>query len=88
MGSLPSSSKLSPDIISVNWADRWTVYYRLQALQIPCECFTNQPLRVQIGSPTAAIQVWSVMQQMTASRDQLLQWLEDCWQIPAEQEKP
>lgn len=63
----------------VNQADRWQVYQRLQELDIACECSINQPLRVEIHSPTAAIQLQSVIKQYTADRPSLVQWLECCW---------
>lgn len=65
--------------IAVKWADRWTVYQRLQELQIPCCCNTNRPLQVEIESPTAAIQLWSVVRQITTSRSELISWLNECW---------
>jgi len=69
------------EIVAVNLADRWQVYLRLQQLDIPCTCATNQPLRVQIQNVTAAIQLWSVMRQLTAPRGELIFWLDRCWQL-------
>jgi IS1 family transposase len=66
-------------VVEVNWADRWQVYQRLQELDISCCCETNQPLRVEISNSTVAIQLWSVMRQFTASRQDLIGVLEDCW---------
>ncbi len=66
-------------VIDINWADRWQVYQRLQELDIICVCETNQPLMVEIHNPTAAIQIWSVIQQFTASRQDLIGNLEKCW---------
>lgn len=66
--------------VEVNWADRWQVYQRLQELDIPCWCETNQPLRVEISNPTAAVQLWSVMRQFSASRQDLIWCLEHNWQ--------
>ncbi|BAZ29130.1 hypothetical protein NIES4074_15680 [Cylindrospermum sp. NIES-4074] len=66
--------------VEVNWADRWQVYQRLQELDIPCWCETNQPLRVKISNPTAAVQLWSVMRQFSASRQDLIWTLEHSWQ--------
>lgn len=63
----------------VNQADRWQVYQRLQELDIACECSINQPLKVDIHSPTAAIQLQSVIKQFTAERSALVEWLERCW---------
>ena len=57
--------------VEVNRADRWQVYLRLQQLDIPCVCTTNQPLRVQIQTTAAAVQLWSVVRQLTASRHEL-----------------
>jgi len=67
-------------IVEVHWADRWQVYQRLQELNISCWCETNQPLKVEIGSPIAAVQLWSVMWRFTASRQDLIWSLENCWQ--------
>ncbi len=66
-------------VVEVDWGDRWIVYHRLQDLQIPCHCCTNQPLQVQLTSPTAVIQLWSVVKQYSASRRELIDWLTNCW---------
>lgn len=66
-------------IIEVSWADRWQVYQRLNELDIPCCCETNQPLRVEVTNPQIAVQLWSVMRQLTASRQDLISSLENCW---------
>jgi hypothetical protein len=68
-------------IVEVNRADRWQVYLRLQQLDVSCRCATNQPLRVQVENVAAAVQVWSVVKQVTAPRRELAFWLERCWQI-------
>lgn len=69
-------------VIGVNWADRWQVYQRLQELDIPCCCETNQPLQVEINNPLTVVQLWCVMQQFTASRQDLIWTLERSWQSP------
>jgi hypothetical protein len=66
-------------IVSVEWTQRWQVYMRLQELDINCSCATNKPLTVEIASVTAAIQLWSVVQQFTASRQDLIRTVERCW---------
>ncbi|HEY9668683.1 MAG TPA: Asr1405/Asl0597 family protein [Coleofasciculaceae cyanobacterium] len=77
-----SSSKLEADqIIKINKSERWIVYRRLQELEIPCRCGTNQPLSYQINDVTSAIQVWSVVRQLTVPRRELASWLECCWRI-------
>ncbi|HEY9608841.1 Asr1405/Asl0597 family protein [Allocoleopsis sp.] len=76
------SSKIEADQeIEISWGDRWQVYRRLQELEIPCQCRTNQPLRYQIQDVAAAIQLWSVVRQLTVPRRELASWLEHCWQI-------
>ncbi|MTJ09244.1 MULTISPECIES: Asr1405/Asl0597 family protein [unclassified Anabaena] len=74
-----SSETNRKHVIDINWADRWQVYQRLRELDIPCLCSMNQPLTVEITNPTAAIQLWSVIQQLTASRQNLIKNLEGCW---------
>jgi hypothetical protein len=73
------SRSLLSQVVAVNWADRWLVYRRLQELQIPCFCRTDRPLEVEIQDLRAAIQLWSVVKQVTASRYELIRWLDDCW---------
>lgn len=68
------------EIVAVNWEDRWQVYQRLQELEIPCWCEINRPLRVKVSSAKQAVQLMSVLRQLTASRRELVQWLERCWQ--------
>ena len=70
-------------MVKVNWADRWQVYQRLQELGIPCWCATNQPLTVDIAEVAAAVQLWSVVRQLTVSRQELVCLLERCWQKSA-----
>lgn len=77
-----SSSKIeTKQEIEISWGDRWQVYRRLQELAIPCECGTNQPLRYQLNDVTAAMQLWSVVRQLTVPRQELASWLERCWQM-------
>ena len=78
-----SSSKIQPDnseVVQVNcWADRWQVYRRLQELGIPCSCEVNEPLRVQISNINQDLQLASILKRFTASRQELLNGLEQCW---------
>lgn len=67
------------EIVEVKWADRWQVYQRLQELGIPCWCDAGQPLKVEIADPTTALQLSSVLKQFTASRQDLVWWLKQCW---------
>ncbi len=84
----PSSSKPEAgQVIEISWADRWQVYRRLQELAIPCNCRTNQPLSVQINDVAAAVQLWSVVRQLTLGRRDLASWLERCWQMRDETDK-
>jgi len=76
----PFSSEIEKNfVVGVDWADRWQVYQRLQELDIPCWCEANEPLRVGISNPLAIVQLWSVMQRLTASRLDLIGGLEQCW---------
>ncbi|WP_414529082.1 Asr1405/Asl0597 family protein [Nodularia chucula] len=76
----PLSSEIENNfVLGVEWVDRWQVYQRLKELDIPCWCETNQPLCVEINHPLAIIQVWSVIQQLRASRQDLIWGLEQSW---------
>ncbi|MBF2003328.1 MAG: hypothetical protein IGS38_21715 [Synechococcales cyanobacterium M58_A2018_015] len=78
MNSHPQS--LSEHTVSISRCDRWQAHQRLQELGIPSICTSDGALQVSVYSPIAAIQVWSVLYRLTASRQQLLHWLERCWQ--------
>jgi len=78
---LSSSKTEAAQDVEISWGDRWQVYRRLQELEIPCQCRTNQPLRYQLNDVAAAIQLWSVVRQLTVERRELASWLERCWQI-------
>ena len=68
-------------ILTVKRTYRWDVFHRLQELGIECECSTNKPLLVHLNSPTTIVQISSVVRQFTASRQELIDWLDDCWQV-------
>ena len=65
----------------VHCEDRWQVYHRLKELNIPCQCRAHQPLKVEANSAQAAIQIWSVVRQISNPRQNLAQWLKHCWRI-------
>lgn len=75
----PSTTPEVKIVVCVDWTDRWQVYTRLLELNISCSCGMNQPLTIEISNVTTAIQLWSVVQQSTASRSQLIKALERCW---------
>lgn len=66
-------------LVEIARGDRWQAYQRLQDLEIPCWCDKQGGLEVQVNSPLAAMQVWSVMQQFTQPRGELAAWLNGCW---------
>ncbi len=76
-----SSETDTKHVLDINWADRWQVYQRLQELGVSCVCEINQPLMVEVNNPTAAIQIWSVIKQFTASRQDLIENIENSWRI-------
>lgn len=75
------SNTLSDQIVQIPLCDRWRVYHRLQELMIPCSCPPDGSLRVQVNSCLTAILVYSTVKQFMASRQELINWLEQCWQI-------
>ncbi|KKD36048.1 MAG: Asr1405/Asl0597 family protein [Limnoraphis robusta] len=74
----PSSAVISP--VDVLQGDRWIVYHRLQELMIPCWCPEDGRLWVEIHHGNHAILLRSAIQQFTASRLELVDWLERCWE--------
>lgn len=72
--------ELDPGIVlELDPIDRWNVFSRLQELSIDCDCHCGTPLQVAVHTPTAAVQVWSVIRRMTAPRDVAIASLENCW---------
>jgi len=73
--------------VGINNTERWTIYHRLQELDIPCICSTNKPLKVQLDHPCAIAQLCSVVRQSTASRSELINRLEDCWELKSQRKR-
>jgi hypothetical protein len=81
MNASPAPNLLTP-IAPTDWIQRWEIYHRLQSLEIDCQCGVNQPLQVAIESPLDLLQVWAIVRQMGSSRQELIDRLENCWQLP------
>lgn len=67
--------------VGINNTERWSIYHRLQELDIPCICSTSKPLKVQLDNPSAIAQLCSVVKQSTATRSELVDRLDRCWKI-------
>lgn len=76
-----SSVPLTVQLHTVSRSDRWQVYQRLQSLDISCFCSTAGWVEVEVHTPVVVAQLRSVVQQTTASRQELIDWLERCLQI-------
>jgi hypothetical protein len=76
----PSSNVSAGQVVNVSRSDRWQIYKRLQELMIPCWCPADGSLRVEINNSVDAVLVRSTVQQYVASRQELRDWLERCWQ--------
>ncbi|MCG8367517.1 MAG: hypothetical protein MJA27_29805 [Pseudanabaenales cyanobacterium] len=83
LGNLSPQPEQPDNMAIVHCEDRWQVYHRLKELDIPCRCRAHQPLKVEVNSTQAAIQVWSVTMQISKPRQDLVQWLKYCWRIRA-----
>ncbi|MGC1309606.1 MAG: Asr1405/Asl0597 family protein [Phormidesmis sp.] len=77
-----------PDAVIIDCEDRWQVYHRLQMLGIDASCKSFQPLQVTVNSPTEAIQLWSVIRQLSAPRHQLIAALYQSWQLKPHSTSP
>ncbi|MEB3336967.1 MAG: hypothetical protein VKJ46_05850 [Leptolyngbyaceae bacterium] len=66
-------------VVSVPRIDRWRIYHRLQELMIPCWCLSDGSLRVEVQDGMGALLLRSVVQQFLASRPEMVNWLERCW---------
>jgi hypothetical protein len=74
--SLQSTSLL----VMVSRSERWQICNRLNELGIISSCRQDGGLAVDIHSPTALIQLYSVLRLLMAPRWQLLDQLERCWE--------
>lgn len=86
LSSIPSPKLIAAQSLAmtvVECSDRWQVYFRLQELEIPCECKSYQPLLVDIQSAQALIQVWSVVKRISTPRSALSEWLNQCLRLPS-----
>lgn len=70
-------------VLCIDRIERWYVYSRLQQLAVPCSCKIGQSLQVEVETAGSAIQLWCVIQQVTAPRPVLVNRLERCWQKSA-----
>ncbi len=66
-------------VAKINRSDRWTVYRRLQELNIPCWCPEDGTLWIEIDRCSHAILLRSTIQQFVSTRSELTDWLERCW---------
>lgn len=66
-------------MVKVETDQRWLVFQRLQDLNIPCQCQMYGDLHVQVNDGVTALQVWQVLRQFSASKQDLVDWLERCW---------
>ncbi len=73
--------------IDVRQLERWQVYQRLTELQVPCRCSSNQPLEVELKTPLAFWQFWTIMWRVSADRNTLTSYLESCWRLPMSSKK-
>lgn len=65
--------------VEIDRVNRWNVYRRLQELDMVCECGCDRPLTVAIHTPADALQVWSVVQATSQTKQSLADHLERCW---------
>ncbi|WP_414527176.1 Asr1405/Asl0597 family protein [Nodularia chucula] len=74
-----SSDFFGEQILQIPLCDRWRISQRLQELKISCCCHSDGSLRVKVNNLVEAILIRSTMMQFLASRHELIDWLERCW---------
>ncbi len=74
-----SQTTLTIPVLTISRGDRWQACQRLQDLDIACHCTTDGYLQVEISTPATILQLRSVIQQITAPRTELVDWLGRCW---------
>ena len=70
---------LVSQITQVSRSDRWFISNRLQELMINCWCPEDGSLWVEINHSIHAVLVRSTVYQSLAPRQELINWLERCW---------
>ena len=86
MKSSPASQPIV-HTLGINNTERWSIYHRLQELEIPCRCSTDLPLEVELDNPSTIAQLCSVVKRSTASRSELIDRLDRCWKIKSKRRK-
>ncbi len=71
---------LISQVEKVSRSERWLVHHRLQELMIPCWCPDDGSLWVEIEHGNHAILLRSAVYGAIASRQELVEWLERCWE--------
>lgn len=66
-------------VVKIDRSDRWSVYRRLQELNIPCWCPEDGTLWIEIDRCIHAVLLRSTIQQFACTRSELADWLERCW---------
>lgn len=77
--SKPKTVPPNAQVIHTSIGDRWFIRQRLQELEISCGTLVNGLLWVDVQDDMSLMMVWSVVQQYTALRWELVEWLEKCW---------
>lgn len=80
MSTSPNPDALIGQVVQISRLDRWQVYQRLQQLMIPCWCPNDGSLRVEVNNSIEAVLVRSTVLQFIATRSELVDWLERCWE--------
>ena len=79
MDKFNSPEALVTKIAKINRSERWSVYRRLQELQITCWCPEDGTLWVEIDDCINAVLLRSTIQRFLSTRSELTHWLERCW---------
>ncbi|RZM75671.1 Asr1405/Asl0597 family protein [Leptolyngbya iicbica] len=66
-------------VSSIQRCDRWSIYHRLQELNIPCACPADGTLRLEVNHAVALILARSTVQQFTTTFQEQRDWLDRCW---------
>ena len=69
----------SSKVAKIHRSDRWSIFRRLQELNIPCWCPEDGTLWVEIDHCIHAVLLRSTIQQFVSNREELTDWLERCW---------
>ncbi len=79
MNNVPHLEPKSFAVCSMQRCDRWSIYHRLQELNIACACSADGNLWIEVNHAIDLVLARSTVRQFLTSRQDDIDWLNRCW---------